>query len=88
MSEPQKANRSSREELENENDEDVDIDASRLQSMIRESNRAPIMQQKTEEFLKLRADLLKSRRAVHVVTGKEAEDVISLLCIGYIFALR
>lgn len=52
-----------------------------MKQLIDETNRAPIMQQKSEEFLQLRADLLKSRRAVHVLTGKDAENVSNYLVV-------
>lgn len=43
--------------------------------MDREHSRDSEMQKKSEEFLKTRAELLKSRRAVNVMTGAEATQV-------------
>ncbi len=51
------------------------IDRETWDKLDRDHLRNSALQKKNEEFLKTRAELLKSRRAVHVLTGAEALQV-------------
>jgi hypothetical protein len=62
---------------DDEDHEDRLLDRESMLKMDREQSRGSELQKKSEEFLKTRAELLKSRRAVNVMTGAEASQVIS-----------
>ena len=65
----------------NEEEEDGDTDARSMRQLVsagQQGVRAADLREKSAEFSKLRDGLLRSRRAVDVLTGSEANAVYSL----------
>lgn len=60
-------------------DEDAILDEEAMIKAIKRAKREEGLKTKTGEFLQLREELLKSRRAVNVLTGAEAATVCHLL---------
>jgi hypothetical protein len=66
---------------EDEDDEEdgggagVAMDRGALQDMVSSAGRSEQLRGKTDTYKKLKQDLLRSRRAVNVVTGADAEKV-------------
>lgn len=58
-----------------DNDDDILLDRDAISLMMKKSKRETGLQQKSQEFLLVRDELLRSRRAVHVLTGSEAVTV-------------
>jgi hypothetical protein len=66
---------SNRDQQAAEDHHDVPLDREAWAQLVKDEDRNSAMQQRSDEFLKARAELLKTRRAVNVLTGNEATQV-------------
>lgn len=67
----------------NDDEDDVLLDKDAINQMMKKSKRDSSLQQKSQEFLQVRDELLRSRRAVHVLTGSEAVTVCSSVVVAF-----
>lgn len=62
------------------------LDQDAIERAMKRARREDGLKQKSQEFMQLRDELLRSRRAIHVLTGAEAATVSEYLCL-FVFLL-